>query len=320
MDDAVELLKDLVSIPSTTGDTSGATEYLQKWCTENGLETSMDRGCLIVNPEARGLLLLGHIDTVPGEIPVRIENGELWGRGSVDAKGPFCAALAALRDLPHMNDKVLLVGVPDEEGSSETAYRLRNDLPEMDCIILEPSGWEGITISYNGRMLVEMTVDAPPTHSGHGEPFSAEKAYEIWRSIGPNPPPRILAMNGDMERTTMKLDLRYPPGERPDMIKGIEGVSFRVLEDVRPYRSDKGSRLVRSMLRNIRGNGGTPVFKKKTGTADMNVLGEVWNTSIIAYGPGDGIYDHTTEERIPVDDYLRSIKVLKDTILSFLEN
>ncbi|QKK09717.1 MAG: M20/M25/M40 family metallo-hydrolase [Planctomycetota bacterium] len=39
------------------------------------------------------IMLLGHIDTVPGDIPVRIAGGVLHGRGSVDAKGPLAAML-----------------------------------------------------------------------------------------------------------------------------------------------------------------------------------------------------------------------------------
>ena len=41
------------------------------------------------------IVLLGHIDTVPGVVPVRIEDGKLYGRGSVDAKGPFATFVAA---------------------------------------------------------------------------------------------------------------------------------------------------------------------------------------------------------------------------------
>ena len=41
------------------------------------------------------IVLLGHIDTVPGEIPVRVEDGVLHGRGSVDAKGPLATFVAA---------------------------------------------------------------------------------------------------------------------------------------------------------------------------------------------------------------------------------
>jgi LysW-gamma-L-lysine carboxypeptidase len=68
---------------------------------------------------------------------------------------------------------------------------------------------------------------------------------------------------------------------------------------------------VRALLRSIRGVGGNPTFKRKSGTADMNILGEAWTVPILAYGPGDGILDHTDEERIDVGDYLRSIEVLK---------
>jgi LysW-gamma-L-lysine carboxypeptidase len=319
MGDVVDLLRDLVSIPSPTGSTSEAVEFLRGWCTDNGMEAVVDKGALVVNPEARELLLIGHIDTVPGEVPVRIDNGELWGRGSVDAKGPLCTALAALRDLPSLRGRIRIIGVPDEEGSSETAYRLRRELDEMDCIVLEPSGWEGITISYNGRMLVDMTVEARVSHSGHDEPFSTEKALNIWGSMGNGSPPRILSINGDMKRTIMKLDIRYGSGERPELPTKEEGVSFRILEDVSPYRSDKGSRLVRSMLRSVRSRGGVPVFKKKTGTADMNVLGEIWGTPIIAYGPGDGRLDHTDEERLSIEEYLKSIEVLKGALISLLE-
>ena len=42
----------------------------------------------VIGSGPKSIVLLGHIDTVPGDIPVRIENGILHGRGAVDAKGP----------------------------------------------------------------------------------------------------------------------------------------------------------------------------------------------------------------------------------------
>ncbi len=48
------------------------------------------------------IVLLGHMDTVTGVIPVRLEDGLLYGRGAVDAKGPLaaflCAAARIVRD------------------------------------------------------------------------------------------------------------------------------------------------------------------------------------------------------------------------------
>ena len=45
----------------------------------------------------RDIVLLGHMDTVPGDIPIRREGDVLYGRGSVDAKGPLAAFSPALR-------------------------------------------------------------------------------------------------------------------------------------------------------------------------------------------------------------------------------
>ena len=319
MDDDVAFLMEMVSIPSVTGDTGEAASLIKEWCLSNKMEAEIVEGAVVVNPGGHDLLLLGHFDTVPGEVPVRIENGELWGRGSVDAKGPLCTALIALRDLPELRDRVSLIGVPDEEGSSETAYRLRKTMKERPCIILEPSGWDGITLSYNGRLLLEIEVTSPSSHSGHDRPFSTEIALDWLETIKRTSNPRLLEIEGDMTRTRMKIDIRYPPGEAPELPPESEFVRVSILEDVKPYRSDKYSSLVRSFVKAIRSSGGEPTLKRKTGTADMNVLGEVWGTPIIAYGPGDGKLDHTDEERISLYEYCKGIDVLKMAISEILK-
>ena len=43
----------------------------------------------------REMVLLGHIDTVPGEIAVHRDGDALYGRGAVDAKGPLACFTAA---------------------------------------------------------------------------------------------------------------------------------------------------------------------------------------------------------------------------------
>ena len=68
------------------------------------------------------IVLLGHIDTVPGHIPVRIEDGVLWGRGAVDAKGPLCTFVAAATAAaPDLNATVTVVGAVGEERSARPA-------------------------------------------------------------------------------------------------------------------------------------------------------------------------------------------------------
>ena len=74
---------------------------------------------------------------------------------------------------------------------------------------------------------------------------------------------------------------------------------------------------MRALLKAIRQAGGTPGFKVKNGTSDMNVVGPVWNTPIVAYGPGDSALDHTPNEHIALSEYKRAIAVLAEA-LSYL--
>jgi len=317
MEPEIEFLNRIVGIPSVTGETRSCARSLLEWCKEKGMDAVVDRGALIVNPKAKGLLLFGHLDTVPGDISVRIEDGRLWGRGSVDAKGPLCAALWALSESPDLWDRVMLVAVPDEEGDSRTAKRLREEIPQMPTMILEPGNWDGITISYRGRILAALVARTQRTHSGFTEMFSTEIAVSRWNDLKQTCDPRIVSVAGDIERTEMRLDIRYPIGPSP-LLEGSPGAYFYTLENTPPYRSDKGSPLVRSLLGSIRGQGGSPSFKNKTGTCDMNVLGERWSAPIVAYGPGDSSLDHTNDESIDLDEYIRAIRVLKGAMRRIL--
>ncbi len=103
--DAVDLLTKLVSIPSPSTHEAKASAYLAGWLNANGFAAQVDAAGSAVGTKGSGpneILLLGHIDTFPGEVPVKREGDILYGRGSVDAKGPLCtfAAAAAQVDVP----------------------------------------------------------------------------------------------------------------------------------------------------------------------------------------------------------------------------
>jgi LysW-gamma-L-lysine carboxypeptidase len=81
------------------------------------------------------------------------------------------------------------------------------------------------------------------------------------------------------------------------------------------WRSSRVSPLVQAFLRSIRREGGEPGFVVKTGTSDMNVVAPSWPaTPVVAYGPGDSSLDHTPEERIELEEYLRAVRVLGLTL------
>ena len=78
-------------------------------------------------------MLNGHLDTVLASgmedaFDPKVINGELWGRGTSDMKGPLATAMAAMKALKEtgalMAGKVIFAGVADEEWNSWGAIDL----------------------------------------------------------------------------------------------------------------------------------------------------------------------------------------------------
>ena len=102
---AETLLQELVAIPSVTSaeadgcDDTWSTGWLVTAMTSPFVDEGGKRGRHSRSGRSYDVMLLGHIDTFPGELPTRREGRLLFGRGTVDAKGPLCAfAVAGARD------------------------------------------------------------------------------------------------------------------------------------------------------------------------------------------------------------------------------
>jgi LysW-gamma-L-lysine carboxypeptidase len=113
----------------------------------------------------------------------------------------------------------------------------------------------------------------------------------------------------------MSLGFRLPPGLEVEALKRqLQAWSDGARLDVEPgdaaVRMEKNTAVVRAFLQAIRRGGGTPRFKMKTGTSDMNVLVPVWKCPALAYGPGDSKLDHTPDEAIDLDEFERGVEVL----------
>mgnify|MGYP003324161424 FL=1 len=57
-----------------------------------------------------------------------------------------------------------------------------------------------------------------------------------------------------------------------------------------------------------------PKFVHKTGTGDMNLLGNQMNIPVLTYGPGNPHLSHTSNEHIMIDEFLTSIDIYQNSI------
>lgn len=202
---AVELLRGMVAIPSLSRQEHDAAAWLVAQMAGLGLvRCEVDAAGNAVGelgPEdaAHVVMLLGHIDTVPGNIPVRLEESEagplLYGRGSVDAKGPLATFVAAAARVGHawaveQGVRFVVVGAVEEEAATSKgarAIRARfdgqaNPVP-VACIIGEPSGWTRVTLGYKGRLLVEITAAQPMAHTAGPDAGVATVAVDLWNWV-----------------------------------------------------------------------------------------------------------------------------------------
>lgn len=180
-----ELTRQLIDIPSPTGDEKGVGLFVASYLERLGykVETqdiSEDRFNVIATTTAPGRVVFStHLDTVPPYIPSREDDERIFGRGACDAKGIAAAQIFAAEQLKRegVNEIGLLFTV-DEELSSLGA-RAANDHPAArDCEFLingEPTD-NKMALATKGSLRLTLKASGRSAHSAY--PEQGESAIE----------------------------------------------------------------------------------------------------------------------------------------------
>lgn len=188
-DFVIELTKALVAIPSHKDVSKQETEvakYIKTVFEAHQIPAEIveveDGRCNVVatlkgRSEGKHLVLNGHLDTVPiygmkeALIPV-IKDGNLFGRGTVDMKGPIAAMIAAMIALKNMKTPfegtVHFAGVIDEEEKSlGTIHFLENMAYTPDGVIVgEPTDLK-LCVAHRGLQWIEILIKGKTVHGGN---------------------------------------------------------------------------------------------------------------------------------------------------------
>ena len=339
MERCLRMLRQMVEIPSPSGQEGEVAAFLVREMADLGFRSWVDEAGNAVGELGDGpqeVLLLGHMDTVPGVIPVRIADGALYGRGSVDAKGPLATFICAAARAGAMAGKrwVVVGAVEEEAASSRGARHVLSRRQPSAVVIGEPSGWDRITVGYKGRLLCEYRLRRPMRHTAAPENGVCESVVDFWLAVHDYAAEyneakssrietldaTLRSVNSSDDGLTQQVEatvaLRLPLGLRPATVReAIERLPAPEAElcfhgEEPAFRAPKSTRLVAVLLSAIRATGGQPAFSFKTGTSDMNVVGPVWKCPIVAYGPGDSLLDHTPNEHLELSEYEKAIAVL----------
>ena len=328
LNEAQTLLADLVSTPSVSGDESEAAAVLKAFFEAHDREVWIDEVGNVRAPADDSVLLTSHIDTVPGEVPVKIEDGVLWGRGSVDATGPLASMAVAA-----VETGVSFAGVVEEETSSTGAWHLLEDRAEPDALINgEPSGWDGITLGYRGFLSGTYVATSELGHSSRPENNAIQSAVDWWSRVADFFESEEEGVFDTV--TTKPVNFEGGPTEDGLAVEATVDVQFRVpprltIEDVQevaegelaegsvhwekpipPVMTSPRTEVARAFRVAIRQEDGDPRLLRKTGTSDMNIFAGQWDCPMATYGPGDSDLDHAPNEHLDLAEYDAAIDVL----------
>lgn len=349
----------LVTQYSPSGQERGAVEWLVARMKSLGFDDAfIDEAGNAVGVMGKGprqVVLLGHIDTVPGEIPVTLTppsplaplpegEGNLYGRGSVDAKGPLACFVDAVAQVGVVEGwQFVVIGAVEEERDSEGARFVATQYKPSFVIIGEPNQWDRIALGYKGSAWANVTVKRGQAHTASGEETAAEAAVEVWLKIKAY----VDSFNADKQKVfdkllltlrgmdsdsndfeqwaRLKVGVRLPVEVSPEDWHVILNKTLKVSETFRvlieptgfalpAWMCEKNTQLVRAFISGIRSQGGEPRFVYKTGTADLNIVAPVWKYPAVVYGPGDSALDHTPKEHISLDEYAKAVQVLSSAL------
>ena len=198
------------------------------------------------SPDGRGLVLSGHMDTVPAEEPewksdpysLVESDGSYYGRGVCDMKGFVALAMnaAASKHTMALDYPLVLVFTYDEEvgilGAKQlaAAYEGRNKLPRA-AIIGEPTSLEVVRM-HKGFLAFEVTIAGKSAHSGY--PHLGKNAIE---PVGP-----LVEALSDLRR---ELETEQPPNceffpEVPFVALNVGTVTGGTAANIIPDRCEVG--------------------------------------------------------------------------------
>ncbi len=180
--DELELLRELVRIPSVSGDEAAVAAYVEQFASQLGLPVRRDDAMvaieLVSDKPGKTLLLVSHLDTVPvGQGWTRppfeptVEDGKIYGRGSNDAKASCSAMVAAALDVlraggPPSGRLLVVLGYSEETRDTSMPRAVPRLGPLDAAIVGEPTSLD-VAVAQRGLMMVDLVAHGDQCHAAY---------------------------------------------------------------------------------------------------------------------------------------------------------
>ena len=362
--DYLKDLRSVVAINSYTKNKLGVDAVgtlFDKWLEALGFRVHLYNREIIGNhryytskhtPNAKKLLLLGHLDTVfPPDKFESFHEDEQWvyGPGVCDMKGGNIVIVEALREvakqgIPIQNIDILLVS-DEESGSDDSKYITAQLAKEYDyCFVYEAAGKNMEVVTGRkgvGTFFIE--IEGKAAHAGNhytdGSDANLELSYKLQKlvnltDISKGTTVNVGKIEGGIGANTISphahltFEIRYKTTQERDRvlhaIESIVATSYvkgtkatlkgGIQRDVMQTSEDSLELL--ETLQKI--TGAKIPSEERGGVSDANIVSSNGVVTLDGFGPyGDG--DHTIDERASKESFVSRIEMSKQLFKHFIE-
>lgn len=330
MVDVLTLTRELIDIPSVTGDEFQIGTSLGELLNRLGYhvdlqDISPERSNIIATTEAQPRIVLStHMDTVPPFIASSEDDEFIYGRGACDAKGIIAAQIAAAERLRADGFKEIgLLFTVDEEVTSGGAKVANNHPLAASCEYLingEPTD-NRIAIGTKGSLQAILRTEGRAAHSAYPEQGESaiEKLLDVLEDVRAIDWPR----DDTFTETTCNIGV-ISGGTRanvvPDSGEAIVQIRLAVasaevvtlLEEAIAGRASIDYKSTHDPLRLLTVDGFDTMLARFT--TDIPYLSN-WGQAILI-GPGSIFDAHTAGEKVRKSDLLRAVDLYADLVKS----
>ncbi|RMH59841.1 MAG: M20/M25/M40 family metallo-hydrolase [Bacteroidetes bacterium] len=348
----LDLLKHLVRFPSLSRQEGPVADFVEHYLQEAGLPTGRlgDNVYGWLGEGEDRLLLNSHLDVVPPSEdhpfdpfePVE-RDGQVYGRGTVDAKASGAAMLTAVLDLARQGWRppggqviVALTACEETGGADNGLQNLRPHLPPLRAALVGEPTQMRPCVSQGGLLILRLeahgrSAHAARSHLGENAIYKAMRdlqRLEAFRFDRADPylgPPTVTptvieggsARNMVPDRCTVYLDVRtnasYTHDELTALLSDILESEVHVhSKRLIPVATDPSERIVQACLAALPG-------VEPIGSPTMSDWLFLHDIPTVKIGPGLSERSHTAHEHIAVADLEAAVPVYQRIIRHYFE-
>jgi len=319
MSSVIKLARDLLNIPSPSGDEKELGLFLVRRLRKNfkvKTQTVGNSFNVIATKGTPNIVLNIHFDTVPGSLKVREDKNWLYGRGACDAKGPLAAMVVAgeIAVEQGVNNFGLVFNVNEETDFSGVREVIKEIRPKR-VIVGEPTDFNAV-IGQKGLIGFKIKSNGISAHGA-----TPEKGKSA-----------ILDLIKKLDRVSkLKFPVNPPLGNCTVNIGKISGGSAvnvvpESAEAIVEIRTSVKNKVVLDCVQESIGNidllySFDPVItrdnswikqvSKKTEAVPYFTEMYFWSKAgadAVVFGPGSSKYAHSKRERIRKGDLVEGVK------------